>query len=296
MPSKEFKNLFQLLKSFQTTDKLTLFERRSDFEERSKILPIAEGIALNSCQIRDLNAEWVIPKGASDDSIILYLHGGGYCVGSINTHRSMASFIAKASKTKMLLIDYRLAPEHPFPAAIEDATMAYKWLLSQGHSPDKIVIAGDSAGGGITISTLLYLRKNKEPMPACAVCMSPWVDMELAGKSQKTKADLDIIIQIEVLKEMVEAYVGDADPKEPLVSPIHADLTGLPPILIQVGTSEVLLDDAKRLAENAKKSGVDVTLDVWENMIHIFQYFCFMLPEGQEAIDKVADFIEENIR
>ncbi|MCJ7772289.1 MAG: alpha/beta hydrolase, partial [Desulfobacterales bacterium] len=159
MPSKEFKNLAQLLKSLPTKKGLTFEERRSDFEERSQQLPIAEGTELNSVTLDGLTSQWIIPQGASDFSVILYLHGGGFCVGSINTHRSMASFIGKASKTKMLLIDYRLAPEHPFPSAIEDATTAYKWLLSQEYSPQKIIIAGDSAGGGITVSTLLHLKQ-----------------------------------------------------------------------------------------------------------------------------------------
>lgn len=296
MPSKEFENIVQLLKSFPKKNGMTFDERRIDFEERSKQLPMAQGTASNSIQIHELNAEWVVPKGASDNSVILYLHGGGYCVGSINTHRSMASFIADASKTKILLIDYRLAPEHPFPAAIEDATIAYRWLLSQGYPAQKIVIAGDSAGGGITVSTLLYLKQGKNLMPAAGVCMSPWVDMELLGESHKTKAEMDLIIQIGVLEEMAEAYLGGADPKTPLASPIHSDLIGLPPILIQVGTSEVLLDDSKRLAENAEKAGIDVTLEIYEDMIHIFQYFAFMLPEGKDAINKIAGFIRKHTR
>jgi len=205
MPSKEFENLVQLLKTFPKDNDQTIEERRSDFEKRSKMLPLAEGITIEPVRIDDVNAEWLKPDEVSNGSVILYIHGGGYCVGSVNTHRSMVSFIAKSARTDILTIDYRLAPEHPFPAAIEDAANVYTWLLSNGRSPENIAMAGDSAGGGITVSTLVYLRKNGIPMPAAAVCISPWVDLEMTGESQKTKAHLDPIIEKDVLDKMAAA-------------------------------------------------------------------------------------------
>jgi acetyl esterase/lipase len=295
MPSKEFDNLIKLITSFPKKNALSFQERRADFEEQSKLIPVAKGTHTKTVQAGTIAAEWIIPGEASDSSVILYNHGGGYCVGSVNTHRSMASFIAKASKAKVMIIDYRLAPEYPFPAAIDDATNAYRWLLSNGSSPENIAIAGDSAGGGITVSMLVNLKKNDIPMPAAAVCLSPWVDLEMTGDSQKTKADLDVLIEKELLDKMAEAYVANADPKDPLVSPIYADLTGLPPMLIHAGTAEVLLDDARRLAERAEKAGVDVTLEIWDEMIHVFQYFAFMLPEGEAAIAKIAAFVHDHI-
>jgi len=295
MPSKEFENLIQLLKSIPKNSDQTIAARRSDFEKTSAMLPIAEGVTIKPVRIDGINAEWLKPDGVPEGSVILYIHGGGYCVGSINTHRSVASYIAKASRTNALLIDYRLAPEHPFPAAIEDATTVYTWLLSNGSSPENIVIAGDSAGGGIAVSTLLYLKKNGISMPAAAVCISPWVDLGMTGESQKTKADLDLILEKEVLDKMAKAYIVNETPGKPLISPIYADLSGLPPMLIQVGTSEILLDDAKRLTQSAEKAGVDVTLDVWDEMIHVFQYFAYMLPEGQEAIGKISVFVQTHM-
>ena len=291
MPSQEFESIVQLLKSVPRETGISFEARRSDFEKRTTVLPIAEGVLSQPIQIEGLGAEWIIPPQATDTDAILFFHGGGFCMGSTNTHRSMASFLARAAQTRVLLIDYRLAPENPFPAAVEDATASYEWLLSEGVMPERIVLAGDSAGGGIAISTLVALKDRQAPMPAAAVCMSPWVDLEGTGESRKTKQDLDFLVRPSELEELSTAYLGGVDPRTPLASPINADLSGLPPLLIQVGTSEVLLDDSKRLAENAKKAGVHVTLDIWEDMIHVFQFFAFMVPEAGKAIEAAAVFI-----
>ena len=194
----------------------------------------------------------------------------------------------------MLGIDYRLAPEVTFPAPVEDSVAAYRWLLSNGIDPKKIVIAGDSAGGGLVVSALVALRYLGEPMPAAGICISPWVDMEALGESYITKAEEDPVGSREMIHFMAGMYLGSSDPRAPLASPIYADMTGLPPLLVQVGSAEVLLDDSTGLVERAKAAGVDVTLEVWDDMIHVWQFFAPILPEGQQAIDRIGEFFREH--
>ena len=193
-------------------------------------------------------AEWVAAPGADERRAVLYLHGGGYVIGSINTHRRLAYDISAASGAKVLLIDYRLAPEHPFPAAIDDAAKAWRWLLAQGFEPKRLAVAGDSAGGGLTIATLVNLRDLKLPLPACAVAISPWVDLEGLGGSIESRAEQDPMVQKPGLIWMAGLYLNGASPRTPLAAPLYADLKGLPPVLVQVGTAETLLDDATRIA------------------------------------------------
>ena len=203
----------------------------------------------------------------------------------------MVSRIARASNARALSIDYRLAPEHPFPAAVEDATAAYKWLLAQGYKPARIVVAGDSAGGGLTLALLLAIRDAELPMPAAAVPISPWTDLEGTGESVRTRAARDVMVTQENLADSAKQYYGKHDPKDPLVSPVHANFRGLPPMLIHVGDAEILLDDATRVAKSAKLAGVDVELEVWDDMPHVWHVFAKILPEGQQAIDKIGKFV-----
>ena len=189
-------------------------------------------------------AEWVAAPGIDSQRAVLYLHGGGYAIGSINTHRRLAYDISAASSARVLLIDYRLAPEHPFPAAVDDAAKAWRWLLQQGFTSDRLAIAGDSAGGGLTIATLVNLRDRKLGLPACAVAISPWIDLEGQGASITTRAAQDPMVQKAGLLWMAGLYLAGKDPRTPLAAPLHADLTGLPPVLVQVGTAETLLDDS----------------------------------------------------
>ncbi|MBI3757006.1 MAG: alpha/beta hydrolase [Deltaproteobacteria bacterium] len=238
-------------------------------------------------------AEWIAAAGAADDRVILYLHGGGYVMGSIATHREMVARLSKASGARALVVDYRLAPEYPFPAAVDDATAAYRWLLSQDVKPSRIVVAGDSAGGGLTLATLVALRDAKTPLPAAGVCLSPWVDMEGTGASMTTRAKADPVVQKQGLLGMAQLYLGGKDPKSPLAAPLHADLRGLPPLFIQVGDSETLLDDSTRFAEKAKMAGVKVDLEIWPEMPHVWQLFAPFLPEGQQAIDKIGQFVQK---
>lgn len=271
-----------------------LREMRAVMEEMS-MFPSAAETRCTPVDAGGVRAEWVAAPGAAEDRVVLYLHGGGYVMGSVNTHRELAARLSRAAGARVLVLDYRLAPEHPFPAAVEDATAAYRWLLSQGIKPNRVVVAGDSAGGGLTLATLLALRDAKDPLPAAGVCISPWTDMEGAGASMTTRAKADPIVQKEMLLNMAKLYLGGKDPKTPLAAPLHADFRGLPPLLVQVGDAETLLDDATRVAERAKAAGVKVDLEVWDEMIHVWHLFAPVLPEGQQAIDKIGKFVREHV-
>jgi acetyl esterase/lipase len=205
----------------------------------------------------------------------------------------IAANISRAAGVRVLLIDYRLAPEHPHPAAVDDATAAYRWLLAQGLDAGKLAISGDSAGGGLTVASLLALRDAGDPLPACAVPMSPWLDLELTGASFDTRADLDPMCSHTGLKEMADWYLAGQDARTPTASPIHADLAGLPPLLVQVGDHEVLLDDSVRLVDRAKQAGVDATLEIGEECFHVYQ--AFPVPEADEAIARLAAFVRGHI-
>ena len=234
-------------------------------------------------------AEWIAAPGA-ELGAILYLHGGAYTLGSINTHREMVARLSRSTGMRALIINYRLAPEHPYPAALEDATTAYRWLLAQGNDPARILIAGDSAGGGLTLAALIALRDAGEPLPAGAVCLSPWTDLTCSGDSIQTKAQDDLILTLENLSRSARSYAGEHDLRSPLISPLFADLSGLPPLLIQVGTDEILLDDARRIVEKAQTAGVDVTLEIWEEMFHVFQMVSIM-PGTKKALGQIGDFV-----
>ncbi len=295
MASKELRAVIEAFKSRPAPGgDLSIEEQRAALEASSTQFPLAQDVRCQPVDAGGVPAEWVTTPESVEERVIYYLHGGGYVVGSVNTHRELASRLARAAKARGLIIGYRLAPENPFPAAVEDAVAAYLWLVSSVVDPARVVIAGESAGGGLTVATLLALRDAGEPLPAAAVCISPWVDLECLGESIVTKADVDPLLQRDSLLMMARTYLGDADPRAPLASPIHADLTGLPPLLIQVGTAEVLLDDARRLAERAEAAGVEVVLEPWEDMIHMWHSFAAILPEGQQAIDRIGEFVQEH--
>jgi monoterpene epsilon-lactone hydrolase len=289
MASEQLQKVLELARAMQAQLNAPLAEMRKGFEAGAE--PVAPDVKCEPVNAGGVKAEWITAPGADSNRVVFYLHGGGYVMGSINTHRAMVARISRASRARALAIDYRLAPEHPFPAAVDDAVAAYRWLLSQGVDPRRIAISGDSAGGGLTLATLVALRNAKVALPACAVPISPWTDMEGTGASITTRANADPLVQKQPLLEMAKRYVGSADPRNPLASPLHADLLGLPPMLIHVGDAEVLLDDSTRVAEHAKSAGVKVTLEVWPDMIHVWHSFAMMLPEGQGAIDRIGEFI-----
>ena len=285
----------QMFKSFgdRAQSLPTIDDVRAAYEETFSF-PMAEDVVCERVGANGVAAEWISASGVAEDRVLFHLHGGGYAVGSMRTHREMLSRMSRASGARVLGIDYRLAPEVTFPAPVEDSIAAYRWLLSNGIDPKKIVIAGDSAGGGLVVSALVALRYLGEPMPAAGICISPWVDMEALGESYITKAEEDPVGSRDMIHFMAGMYLGSSDPRAPLASPIYADLTGLPPLLVQVGSAEVLLDDSTGLVERAKAAGVDVTLEVWDDMIHVWQFFAPILPEGQQAIDRIGEFFREH--
>lgn len=274
---------------------------RLALEEMMAQFPLDDGIDYQPISAGGVAAEWISTSETTNGRVMLYLHGGGYVVGSMRAYRGFLARMSRAAGARVLGLNYRLAPEFPFPAAVDDSVAAYRWLLSQGTDPGKIVIGGDSAGGGLTVATLVALRYLGEPMPAAGVCISPWVDLEGTGESMTSKAEIDPIVQKEMLEFMAEIYLGnqgqgDRDRRTPLAAPLYADLRGLPPLLIQVGTAETLLDDSTRLADRAKASGVAVELDIWEDMVHVWPIFAPVLPEGQQAIERIGEFVHQQTK
>jgi acetyl esterase/lipase len=292
MASEELETVKELLGSIDMLGG-TLEERRALLDSFGQAAP--EGTAVTSVKAGGVPAEWVVDPEADDDRVVLYLHGGGYSLGSLDSHRLLVANISRAAKARVLSVDYRLAPEHPYPAAVDDAVAAYRWLLGQGVNADRIVISGDSAGGGLTLATLLALRDAGDPLPAAAVPLSPWADLEGTGESMRTRAAVDLMIQPDRLKETADLYANGADLRHPQLSPVHGDYAGLPPLLIQVGDAEVLLDDATRVASIAKAAGVDVTLEVWDDMPHVFQSFVGLLPEADDAVERIGQFVRTRV-
>jgi len=226
---------------------------------------------------------------------ILYLHGGGYVMGSPREYRDFLWRIAHVVSARVLCIWYRLAPEHPFPAALDDAVKAYCWLLAQGAAPRRLTIMGDSAGGGLVLATLLRLRDAALPLPAAAVALSPWTDLALSGDSMHTNAGADPSMRVERARAFARHYLAGADPRHPYASPLYGELRGLPPILIQVGSDEILRDDSVRMADNLRAAGSPVDIEIWPRMPHVWQLYARVLPEGRRAIAHIGAFIEREL-
>ena len=239
-----------------------------------------------------VSGEWQQAALGSADNVILYLHGGGYVLGSPASHRDMVGAIADAAQARAFMVDYRLAPETAFPGAVDDAVAAYKGLLENGEKAEKIIIAGDSAGGGMTMATLIALRDEGIELPAAAVCISPWADLTFTGDSMIVKDKVDAMLSRGSLSWFADQYLAGQDPTQPLASPIFGDLQGLPPLLIHVGSEEVLLDDAIRLNKVAKKAGMDVTLEVWNGQMHVWHLMSAIVPEGKHAIQVIGTFVK----
>lgn len=269
----------------------SLQEQRSRQEKASRFLPLPRGVSIQATEIEGISAESIEAKGPKE-GVILYLHGGAYALGSAHIHREFLGRLAAACGLKVLAINYRLAPEHPFPAALEDAVTAYRWLRKQGLDPAKIVLAGDSAGGGLALAALIALRGSGDALPACAVCLSPWVN--LVSTPASANNNRDPILNPQLLGEYARLYAQDADPANPLISPIYADLAGLPPLLISAGSCEILLDDALLLAKRARQANVEVVMEVWEGMFHVFQIVPF-IPETNLSVQQIAEFVARKL-
>ena len=295
MTTAQLDSLVSLLRSRPAPETPDVAEVRARFEKMGVVLGGAPDAKCEKVDAGGVPAEWVAAPGCDPDKAVLYLHGGGYVIGSINTHRRLAYDISAASGARILVIDYRLAPEHPFPAAVDDAAKAWRWLLQQGFAPSRLAIAGDSAGGGLAFATLVNLRDQKLGLPACAVAISPWVDLEGSGNSITARAAQDPMVQKDGLLWMAGMYLGGKDAKTPLAAPLHADLKGLPPILVQVGTAETLLDDSTRIAERLHAAGVDVRLAIWPNMLHVFPLFAPILSEGRDGCLEIGSFIRSKL-
>ncbi len=270
---------------------LSIADMRKALDGLGDLAPRLPDVEALPIDVGGVSAEWLVPHAHDVDRVVLYLHGGGYVLGSVQSHRVMLERLALAVRCRVLALNYRLAPETPFPAPIDDAVAAYRWLLAQGISAKHIAIAGDSAGGGLALATLLALRDAGGPLPGCAVVISPWTDMEGLGASMQTRAAVDPMVQKPAIDDLARAYLQGADPKSPLASPLHGEFTGLPPLLIQVGDAETLLDDTTRIAPKLKAAGVDVTVEIWPDMIHVWHFFAPMLDEGQAAIEGIGSFV-----
>jgi epsilon-lactone hydrolase len=294
MSQQQLESLIQMLKTQPIDPNQSVEQTRAGFEQMANLMPVESDVRCEPASAGGIKSEWVIAPGADAGRAILYLHGGGYVIGSLNTHRALAGRISRAAKARVLVIEYRLAPEHPFPAAVEDSVAAYRWMLAQGCNPKRVAVAGDSAGGGLTVAALVAIRDAKLPLPAAGACLSPWVDLEGLGESMTSKDALDPMVHKDGLVKMAQVYLAGKNPRTPLAAPLYADLSGLPPLLIQVGTRETLMDDGSRLAERARKAGVNVTYEPWENMIHVWQVFAPLLDEGQRAIERIGEFIREH--
>jgi monoterpene epsilon-lactone hydrolase len=293
MASQELRAITEYLRGEPRDSELTIGQRRARLDGAPRLLPPVEGVTTELVTAAGMRAAWFSPAGAPDRPAVLYLHGGAYQIGSIASHGRLAGGLAMAAATRVLVPEYRLAPEHPHPAAVEDAVAAWRWLLDEGGDPGRLAIAGDSAGGGLAIATMVAARDAGLPLPSAAAVLSPWVDLEGLGESLRTRADLDPLLDASGVAREGAVYLGGRDPRTPLAAPMYADLHGLPPLLIHVGDHEILRDDAVRLAEKARADGVEITLEIWPEMIHVWHYFAGLVPESTRALDEVGRFLAE---
>ena len=274
---------------------LTIADLRSLFDEWHQPTLEPEGVTYKSDRFSGIDAIWALPQGADFKQVILYTHGGGFAVGSADSHRKLAGHLAKQLGVTAVVIDYRRAPEHPFPAQIEDSTAVYKELLARGFKPADIITSGDSAGGNLAISTVLKLRQDGVPLPAAVIVFSPWLDMEHVGKTLQTNAATDALVSKAVLEGMSSMFLGETGSRtDPLANPLKADFRGFPRLYINAGSVETLLDNAQDLARIAKAAGVDVTLSVVDGMQHVFPFLAGRAPEADDELRRIAQWFKRN--
>lgn len=272
-----------------------IWVQRVGLEAVARVMPLPGGVDQSAAGLPGLRAAWLTPRAAGLDGVVLYLHGGAYTIGSMNTHRVLASWLVRHSGLRVLLPEYRRAPEHPFPAAIQDALRAYRWLLEQGRSPARITLAGDSAGGGLCAALMIALRDQGLPLPAAAALLSPWTDLAGTGESLHSRSAIDPLFSHLNIIRAGKFYTNGNDPCDPLISPLYGNLTGLPPVLIHVGDHEVLLDDSTRLAERIRAAGGKVELVIWPEMWHVFQALGNWAPESQLSLQQIGQFLRRAV-
>ncbi len=256
---------------------------------------VGRRVGIQKDKLYGLKVEWYRPEKARSGKILLYLHGGAFVLGSCASHRKLVTQIARAGRIDAVLPEYRLAPEHPYPAGLQDCVGVYRALLDYGYNPKNIIVAGDSAGGGLTMSLMLELRHTGLPLPGGAVLISPFLDLTASGESVTTRAEQEPWFRVEDLDVVIKHYCPDEDLEDPMISPVFANVAGLPPTLVQVGDDEILLSDSTRIAEKMKEAGVDVELQVFPEMWHVFQLFVGKMPESRDAVDKIGAFLREKL-
>ena len=297
MASAELTKVLELMGQRPLNSNATLEEMRAGMEAGS--FPATEAATVTSVDANGVPGEWVTVPESDGNRRLLYVHGGGYVMGSPVTHRRLCEGIARAGECAVLNLDYRMAPEHVFPAAVDDAMAGLQFMQENGPdgpgAADSVFVGGDSAGGGLMLATLLAARERGVAMPDGGVGISVWSDLAITGESIQTRSGVDpLITDDSMVTNMAAMYLGDADPETPLASPLYADYAGLPPLILQVGDHEVLLSDTTRVAERARAAGVEVTEEVWDEMFHVWHAFAPMLPEGQQAIDRIGEFINQH--
>ena len=295
MPSAELAGVVEMVRKMFTNESLDIAGARARLETAAALFERPKDVRYQPLDAGGVPAELVVAPGADATRTLVYFHGGAYTAGSIGSHRALATELSRAVGLRVLNVDYRLAPEHPHPAAVDDAVTAARFLWKSGTAPEHTAFAGDSAGGGLVVAALVALRDASEPLPAAAVCLSPWTDLTLTRDSHTSRAAIDPMCKVPALTLSRDAYAAGRDPASPTISPVFAKLAGLPPLLVQVGSAELLLDDSTELVANARRAGVDATLEVWEDMIHVFQAFFPLLPEGREAIAEIARFLRARL-
>ena len=295
MASEILQTIIQGMRAQNPLASLDVFQMRAGMQAMEGQFQPPENVSYEAVNAGGVPAEWTVAEGSDETKAIVYLHGGGYTIGGLGSHRPLCTHLALAGRIPVLNVDYRLAPENPYPAAVEDAVDAYRYVLGRGVAPGRVAIGGDSAGGGLTLATLAALSEAGDPLPGAGVCISPWTDLTLTAETISSKAEADPMVSGPLLEVMRDHYLGDADPASPTASPLFADPAGWPPLLIQVGTAEILLDDARRMAERASAASVEVVYEPWEEMIHVWHTLAPMLPEASQAIERVAGFLSEKL-
>ena len=295
MSQQQLEKLVGIIRNQASLGTQSIEISRQFMDEAGSKFAVPDDVALTPFTIGTIDVEFLDAPNIDQNKVLLYFHGGGYVSGSIKSHRYLMQNLSRASGARTLGINYRLAPEHPFPAAIDDAVSCYRWLLDEGYQTENIAIGGDSAGGGLVISTLLSLRDAGYPLPAAGLCISPWADLTGTAPSYETQAESDPMISSVGIRKVATMYLGSAPSDTPLASSIFADLSGLPPMLIQVGEREVLHDDSIALSNKIQQADGEALLEVAPHMIHVWHAFAPMLSEGQLAVDRAGQFIKTQL-